>query len=1362
MQGTAVAVRDGSALEGIHLLWYGEPSWGYSPRGFTILRRAAERRRPLVCDRLDGRPLEVLHRGHVYRLPLALVRWRPVPCPQPLAPLPTEDVQRSPQAFDPRGLRPEARATLTAALRERTVALRRREEGAGGEAASAAHHVSTTPFAVAAPVTPPVGVTPGYCRRYQLDIGRPRAFVRLTFGTPAMLVVALNGEAAIRAELVSGPYVSRFELAAPAITRLVVYTVGTQFIELCVPEDEGRAWDDKVEVLARSVQLPVREVNREVRRTADELALAQSRMLQAPRITDGEFKRAASYLRRLVAPRPWPPAERILLERNDPQTGFSEFGLLALALLPQVDADGRRMLGLAYRDAHELERDRVYDYRITGYFPEIDVRDRLLSFRLVPSGTVLPTSFYLEDVRLRLPVPTPVSHHPVPLASQTAEVVRRGIRLAADAAPGLRLDLPEPLGELTLELEPAAGTLHVRGVGPGPLGLGSHVDERTVALRARVTLIYDPPVERLELSGEAFFYALRLHGVTGARRDPDRMLAVHLDLLGVRFANTPPPPPPGELAVANLQAPLVPVAPEVAVTRPPQALGFRLTWRQPFEGAPPLWPVGESFAPPVGVTTFVIERRRMDEPSDWATIGVRQAFGARLAKPGIGPLSPDVDLMEHFGGKARGAPPDDFFTLDDVLAPPDGPAAGPPGSLWQYRIASVDAVGRRSATWTASAVLRLEKHVPPPAPAPPARAVPGQAEALGVQARLIQRADPDVSDAEKDAVLGPAHGNAIVLRWSWPDSARAHDPWTREFRVYFRARPGTELTGLLTSVAATATEWEGRIDWDRELAANALNGLRLTAGAHGFRIEGHDAGRLHVRTRLRRLALDPAAAPGAGPVVLQADPGGAEGRPALFDGRARVVPLVDGQTEYETVLFDLVALAADTPRRTVWVGVSAADDQPYVADALPADRPNGGRPGNESVIVTRPVSGRYHGQPRYVVPDPLAFVPERVTDEPRAADVRVRLPLPALVRTAAGEPALAGADLVQLERLALSELSRRLAAADGGFRVRVPDGAQAELALGNPGDRDALRAQLATGEPARVESRFLREMLIQHPALGQLCTRAGPPVPFGDAHDTLPAQAERYLYRLRRVDAAGHLSAAAALLDEVVRVPSLARLGAPDLTVGPSQDERLRVRVTARAAFELEWLVMFHESEPLGGPPGPTAPVELVRLGNRRDLLPGGGYRLRRGAIYLSPHATAVTAADVVDGVARVDVELPVGHGLRVRVWALALSRDGIPSLVTGPRTATTARPPIAAPAPTVTRAGARAVVAWAPVAGELEVRVESDGGAGDWRAVSAWLGPGVTAVERPALDAAERFRLAVRTADGRHDVGAAVPVPEP
>ena len=94
-----------------------------------------------------------------------------------------------------------------------------------------------------------------------------------------------------------------------------------------------------------------------------------------------------------------------------------------------------------------------------------------------------------------------------------------------------------------------------------------------------------------------------------------------------------------------------------------------------------------------------------------------------------------------------------------------------------------------------------------------------------------------------------------------------------------------------------------------------------------------------------------------------------------------MVPITAAEA-YQFVFRDRLTLDADRPRVRVWVGVSAADAQPYVDDSLPPATNNGGRSGNESAIVAAEATARYLGRPEFTVPPPLSVVPEQVTDEP--------------------------------------------------------------------------------------------------------------------------------------------------------------------------------------------------------------------------------------------------------------------------------------------------------------------------------------------------------------------------------------------
>jgi hypothetical protein len=230
---------------------------------------------------------------------------------------------------------------------------------------------------------------------------------------------------------------------------------------------------------------------------------------------------------------------------------------------------------------------------------------------------------------------------------------------------------------------------------------------------------------------------------------------------------------------------------------------------------------------------------------------------------------------------------------------------------------------------------------------------------------------------------------------------------------------------------------------------------------------------------------------------------------------------------------------------------------------------------------------------------------------------------------------------------------------------------EAEIPIPNPADRQELVAALAGGRSTDVEDRFLVYLAGHHPYRDRLFAPAHdePRAP-GPFPETLAGAADRWVYRVRSVDAAGHVSAGSATAQAVVRVPSLLAGAAPVRAPRQPGDppERLRVRVDADAT--LSHLLLFHA--PSVGP-GPVASSEISRVPNRPDLLPTGGLWLRApDGELLAPAAIALDGPDAVvdaDGSREVTLTVPGGPGERTRVWLATLTADGIPSAVAGPYT---------------------------------------------------------------------------------------------
>jgi hypothetical protein len=323
-------------------------------------------------------------------------------------------------------------------------------------------------------------------------------------------------------------------------------------------------------------------------------------------------------------------------------------------------------------------------------------------------------------------------------------------------------------------------------------------------------------------------------------------------------------------------------------------------------------------------------------------------------------------------------------------------------------------------------------------------------------------------------------------------------------------------------------------------------------------------------------------------------------------------------------------------------------------------------------VVPVLASGRFAGRPTLEIPPPLAEVPELRTPEPGAEPVHFPLDLTPFL-----PPGASSATRRRHERVAAGALLAACRATpDGRVLARPveplePGEWEAEIPIPNPADRAELIAALESGRSTEVDNRFLVYLAGHHPYRHRLFFAAhDEPLPPGAFAETLPPAADRWVYRIRSVDGAGHVSAGSATARVVVRVPSL--LAGPPPTRAPRQPgdapDTLRVRIAADAM--LSHLLFFHA--PSVGT-GPVEVTEVARVPNRPDLLPEGGLWLRApDGDLIAPTATALDGPMVVvaaDGSREIVLTVPGGPGARTRVWLATLTSDGIPSPVAGPYT---------------------------------------------------------------------------------------------
>lgn len=1116
------------------------------------------------------------------------------------------------------------------------------------------------------PAAPPAGPTPAEV--FRVDLDRPRRLARISITAKLSFAVALCAGRVVATGTPNPGGSALHVLRAARIDTLIVVALAPDLLQVCVDAAGAGADDDwaNVPAIVKGLTLPLRELMPGLGSDADELAEARGRLRPGEAIGEEEFARLAAAVRpgvRAAGP-PRPSELALLLRENAADEDDDEARALDPLRVMLAHPTWRRALGFGwFDDDPALVAGDTYEYRISAHYPAEDLADANAGFAAVPSGTLLPTDFSLRGLRFRVPRPVAVALTPGTPSDPLVRMTRRGIALdprrdafwLTPALDGwsLVVDFPAPVDAVVLELAPGHD-LEFAAVAP-------FFSTQPVPAGTQPRLAFGAPVLQLRLRGTGFLHAVR-PSTTGADL---RETAVVLPPL--QLVDTPLPARPLAAFATNLQSPLpAPTGPMPAAQVPARhALGFTVAWHPAPAFGIAAWPSDLEVAPPLDATIFQVERR--SEPSgDWQPVlgDENWTLGDRDTSERDLQLGPGCDLSLAFPESAS-APDGASVVLrlvDDIDA--DDAGAPQPGEFLRYRVRTIDAIGRPSPDWTETAPVRLEKHVPPPLPVGP-DALPGPL--AGVQVRVLVRDAPDLTPAETTLLGGDDH--AIVLRWGWHAEQRQQDPLAREFRLY-AGPPMDGVSGSIVSVATLATgrvtQYEVQLVLDRPVRADAAAGLRLEAG-HPFYIRSHTAGTsvtMRVETRLRRLGAAPM--PELGPVRLNLSLAADRSRPPAWGPRVAIVP-IGADTAFEFVLRGRLTLTADHPADALWLGISSADDQAYVDDALsPVDN----RPGNESAIVALLASGRYAGRPELEIPPPLAPVPQLRTPEPGDRPLHFPLDLSAFL------PPQALAGRIRHERVSAGALLAACRATDDDRVMGLPvdpraGDADAEIAIPNPADRASLVATLRSGRSPQVEDRFLVYLAGHHPYRDRLFVPAHegarPPGPFAE---TLPAATDRWIYRVRSVDAAGHVSAGAATAAVVVRVPSLQAGPIPTRAPRQPSDAPQAVRVRVAQDESVTHLLLFHA--PSVGV-GAVESSEIHRVPNRPDLLPEGGLWLREpGGDLLSPTARAMDDPAVVvepDGTRELILDVPGGQGARTRIWLATLTRDGIPSAVAGPTT---------------------------------------------------------------------------------------------
>jgi len=751
--------------------------------------------------------------------------------------------------------------------------------------------------------------------------------------------------------------------------------------------------------------------------------------------------------------------------------------------------------------------------------------------------------------------------------------------------------------------------------------------------------------------------------------------------------------------------------------------------------------------------------------TDWVPLlpDENYTFGDRDETTRNTAVFPGVDLMALFPDirqRPPGAGLDVFwrdvfdFTEGGSTIRRDVPS---PGTYHQYRIATIDPIGRSSLSYCETNILRLEKHLPPPVPVGP-NETPADSLSLptptGVHARILVQNAHDLT--EDDLLTLASDNNVIILNWGWHYKQRKQDSFAREFRIYIADKPLDSVRGNLTNVVTLSPGiYNVTLDLEREVVADAAKGSNLNAG-YPFYIRTHTAGSTIT-------AIVEANVPGLNNMLPEPIIGSVQlplhmtpnlTRPPAWSKRLEIQPITS-KTKYQSIIRNSLSLTSVHSFDSVWVGVSAADDQSYVPDQL---SPLENRSGNESAIVPVLCGARYCGRPTFDIPPTLDPVPVLLSPEPSNRPILFSLDL---------VPYLSDFGLViyqpiQPERVSAESVFAAYRITEDNLLMgsvvdrRNNSETEAEVTIPNPTDRVKVLSALRGASTDTLEDRFVVFLAGSHPYRDRLFEPVtNTPIPLGPFLETLPPKASRYVYRIRKSDFAGHLSAGGAIAKVIVRVPSIAPGAIPELIETQSNDSQALIKLKIPPDPNLSHLLLFNEVASKDD----VYPSEakILRVPNAPELYPNHGIRLSLpGRSLLAPQSKSLHDADVSTdskGFHTIVTTFSGSPGERIRVWACTITRDGIPSLLGGPWNLPISIAPL--PLPNLILVGTPPnltfIWSWPPSSGaSYIVSLERSADGVTWIRVSAPIAESVTTYRHTQSNGRWEYRLQVMSPDGR------------
>ncbi len=1143
-------------------------------------------------------------------------------------------------------------------------------------------------------VDPPFNIVDNKAQVFRLEFDEPQNFAKIKVAAKATFSFALYKNKVV-SKVEATTSTAEINFFAVAIDAIVTYTIHPISLQYCISKSSPTSNDswNTVPFLIKGLQLPLRELNPALQNFNDELQEAKSRLLPGEVIDSNEFSELMDMIRATVKPSTnHRHIDKILLLREELDAGFEELNATAPLLSLLAHPKWRRVLGFGWFDQDPtLQAGQTYEYRVTGFFPKEDLLDKIYGFHTIPSNTVLPASFFLDDLMLRFPQPSKVTLLPKTVNSGKIQLSRCAIELKIQnqffwllpslGGWNLVIDFPNPVDKIRLEfvighqLKYEARSINgpVDGVQSMPPG-------------AIVKLQFPLPIIQIRLNGTGFLYTIRTtSGLNGVN-------PISVESPPTKFVNYPRPSAPSSLQAENLQKSVGVAAPGGAVSNQAtrSALGFELEWSPSLQNGLAFWPANEPAPPPLDSTLYQIEHREL--PSNkWQPILAEEnwVMGHRRSSQPSARIQQGMDLMEIFpeSASSTGSTNQEMIWNDVFDFSVDGQLVSRPvpklGTEHQYRIRAVDAIGRSSLNWKESNLVELQKLIPPPIPVGPFIGDDNSIDQLippGVHTRTLIKDAPDLTDEEK-IILGN-NDNIIILKWGWHDAQRALDLFASEFRVYLLNHSLDSIPGNLTNVSDLGNgQFEVDINLDNNIYENALKDTFLQIQEYPFYVISHEAGS-GIKMKLERRIPDqngqlsgPKLGPVSLPILIEPD----RLRPPVWSNRFGVVPLTNASM-YSFEIRNQLNLSSNQPNDEIWVGVSSADNQSYVNDAL---LPIEDRAGNESPIVPVRVQARFWGRPQFDVAPPLENIPEIRTREPAEGPIEVELDVSAFMD--AGD--LIGIQQIRLERTTSGIVfSNYYVSQDQRIMAKAiePNQADVEINIANPLDRSNVVDALNQSNSSLMPNRYVIFLAASHPERAAFFAPVTPgPISIGAFIDTLPPASTRYAYRIRAGNAAGLISEGDAIVKVIVRVPSLKPGAQPERITPTVPLNPGTVQLRLPVDGDVGHILSFYEDV---GTTNSDSRDEgaLLRVDNSPNLYPDRIVKLRSPSGNIINATTKdLTDQDVIvdgDGDQIVLITINEAPGTEWRLWACSLTYDGIPSALSGPWRIAMARPPLPIP----------------------------------------------------------------------------------